>query len=533
MYGQVMLGQIYIIYVYLTFYYSTVFAFYTGEVHIGDYNNKIEGNNPQWSRRKKINAVLFFAETAAGEDYHNFSGLSCLKLEKKPEIKHCTDYPRSILSRKKRYWRFKKETCICYRRLQEGLMSLLNYAQNELGMVTALGSLSNNSFSNSIRYGNTEIQMNDRIETNEEERKPESAPLEANKPSRHNEELFVDTNYPSLSSAEEEQYRKIPLLNVFPKDSPPPFYVFTGEEERIKRSQGPYVEGPEHTEVFKIRTKRDMPVSKPQEISDATYLNQEPKVKTIFDIMDILSNLQRSLFGNMLQDDSDMFMRERDSCPMQNNMFKKIRQPGLFEVVQKTLYSVINASDSGFLMVIVGGNLSDVSSAYSPLVQSIKHISENTDEDSTLIVLTATCPNSPEARVKLSCEELNKQSLPLFAVGPGSDEFSNCYELYDIPITVKRILAKYNSKNREVQPQELEPHSRTKRNIMDMLEDEEEDYYEDEYFHIDDKRAARVTGGAGREKSLGNGCSMLFNPHIKIYIIFIVESFIYYQFIYL
>lgn len=113
----------------------------------------------------------------------------------------------------------------------------------------------------------------------------------------------------------------------------------------------------------------------------------------------------------------DTYTHDGEGCPFPHDLFGRIRQPGLFEVVQKTLYTVINSSETGFLMIIIGGNLSDISSSYSPLVQSIKHVAENTDEESTLIVLTGTCPNSPDSKVKLPCEELNRRNLPLFATG--------------------------------------------------------------------------------------------------------------------
>ncbi|KAL3268203.1 hypothetical protein HHI36_007328, partial [Cryptolaemus montrouzieri] len=299
-----MLGQVFIIYFILTYNLNIVPAFYAGEVSLDDYGNKADKKDIKICK-KKINAVLFFADTVADGDYQNSSGLNCLKLEKKPAIKHCTDYPRSILSRRRRHWHFKRHTCTCYHRLQEGIMSLLNYAKNSLGMVTALGSLSNHSFSNSIRLGNSEINVNNLMEANKEnEEKSNGENLDDSNNLGGQERNQQENTAARLSDKLEEQYRKIPLLNVFPKDSPPPFYAFTDEEERKKRSEGPYVMEPEHTEIFKIRTKRGMPLNKPKEISDTTYLNQEEKVKTIFDIMDIMNSLQRSLFGTMLQDDS-------------------------------------------------------------------------------------------------------------------------------------------------------------------------------------------------------------------------------------
>lgn len=48
-------------------------------------------------------------------------------------------------------------------------------------------------------------------------------------------------------------------------------------------------------------------------------------------------------------------------------------------------------------MVVFGGDLSEVSNWESPLIQTIKHVMENTDPNSTLLVLTGYCPeHTPE-----------------------------------------------------------------------------------------------------------------------------------------
>nr|CAI5834839.1 unnamed protein product [Callosobruchus analis] len=69
--------------------------------------------------------------------------------------------------------------------------------------------------------------------------------------------------------------------------------------------------------------------------------------------------------------------------------------PGLFETVKSTLSSLQESPDP-FLMIIFGGHLSEISDCHSALVQSVKHVTESTDPENTLIVLTTSCPESSE-----------------------------------------------------------------------------------------------------------------------------------------
>lgn len=64
----------------------------------------------------------------------------------------------------------------------------------------------------------------------------------------------------------------------------------------------------------------------------------------------------------------------------------------LFNVVKRSLFDLqMNCEQSGFILIVFGGNLSDICNVYSPLIQTIKHVIENTDESNTLIVLTGSC----------------------------------------------------------------------------------------------------------------------------------------------
>nr|CAH7759258.1 unnamed protein product [Callosobruchus chinensis] len=121
--------------------------------------------------------------------------------------------------------------------------------------------------------------------------------------------------------------------------------------------------------------------------------------------------------------------------------------PGLFETVKSTLSSLQESPDP-FLMVIFGGHLSEIGDSHSALVQSLKHVTESTDPENTLIVLTTSCPESSEAShpevVEIDENPKPKQrhceDFPVFARGPKSEKLSTVSELSDIPTAIKDAL---------------------------------------------------------------------------------------------
>ncbi|CAH1967696.1 unnamed protein product [Acanthoscelides obtectus] len=121
--------------------------------------------------------------------------------------------------------------------------------------------------------------------------------------------------------------------------------------------------------------------------------------------------------------------------------------PGLFETVKSTLSSLQETSDP-FLMVIFGGHLSEIGDPHSALVQSVKHVTESTNPENTLIVLTTSCPETsgadhPEV-IQIDENPALKhqrcQDFPVFAKGPKSDKLSYVAELHEIPAAVKDAL---------------------------------------------------------------------------------------------
>lgn len=115
-------------------------------------------------------------------------------------------------------------------------------------------------------------------------------------------------------------------------------------------------------------------------------------------------------------------------------MVNRENDRGLFETVESTLKN-LQENPEAFLMVVFGGELQEVSDKYSPLVQTLKHVIENTDPENTLIVLTGNCPefkNPNNGVVEINenvkeCRNLNK--IPVYAKG---NHFYNASSLGEV-----------------------------------------------------------------------------------------------------
>lgn len=94
----------------------------------------------------------------------------------------------------------------------------------------------------------------------------------------------------------------------------------------------------------------------------------------------------------------------------------RVQEPSMFELVRRTLREVQNhKSDNGFLMTFFGGNICDIKNPRSDLMQSIKHVLENSDEKNTLTVLTGSCPK--EGRIGND----EGGEIPLYVRGVSTD----------------------------------------------------------------------------------------------------------------
>lgn len=93
------------------------------------------------------------------------------------------------------------------------------------------------------------------------------------------------------------------------------------------------------------------------------------------------------------------------------------QDPGLFQTVKSTL-STLQETPESFVMIVFGGHLSEISDHHSPLVQSLKHVMEQTVPETTLVVLTGSCPDS-EDNVVIVKENVDckNPTIPVFAKG--------------------------------------------------------------------------------------------------------------------
>lgn len=136
------------------------------------------------------------------------------------------------------------------------------------------------------------------------------------------------------------------------------------------------------------------------------------------------------------------------------------QDPRLFQMVKNTL-KTLQGTFEPFIMVIFAGQLSEISDPHSPLIQTIKYVVESTLQETTLIILTGSCPvNEPNVVVINENIDCQKRIVPIFAkgctqnnftlnkvlhmhalvVGPSTEKLLQCQVLYDIPLVIRNLL---------------------------------------------------------------------------------------------
>ncbi|XP_050310047.1 uncharacterized protein LOC126746005 isoform X2 [Anthonomus grandis grandis] len=163
-----------------------------------------------------------------------------------------------------------------------------------------------------------------------------------------------------------------------------------------------------HTEIFEIRLKkRDAKEEEPKQVEIVVEGEVPEKTSTAksWDVLDVMKHVRYSFLGNMLKDTlkNDMKADQDDFADIEH-IGKQKEDAGLFSMVKSTLEVLNSPPESPFLLVIFGGHLSALTNKQSPIFNSIKHVVEMTDMNNTLIAVT------------------------------------ECKLLYDIPLTVRKIL---------------------------------------------------------------------------------------------
>lgn len=178
------------------------------------------------------------------------------------------------------------------------------------------------------------------------------------------------------------------------------------------------ITSPKHTEIFNIRVKRSQHSRENEGKNNNKNMRKsyvtsgKRNTKPTWDVLDIMKHVRFSFLGTFLENNVDQRKDDAADLADVSKLGKEKLDPGLFSLVKSTLCALLEPPESGFLMVIFGGHLQTVADRNSALTQSIKHVIENTDPNKTLIIVT----------------------------GPKSEVLSECTLLYDIPLTLRKIL---------------------------------------------------------------------------------------------
>lgn len=89
-------------------------------------------------------------------------------------------------------------------------------------------------------------------------------------------------------------------------------------------------------------------------------------------------------------------------------------EPTLLELVKRTLRQASSHSTNGYIMTIVGGDISDIANPHSDLMQAAKFVTENTDDRNTLIVITRLCSENNNG---LGIRKTRSEKIPVYARG--------------------------------------------------------------------------------------------------------------------
>nr|CAI5834840.1 unnamed protein product [Callosobruchus analis] len=300
--------------------------------------------NDSGTEENKINVVLFFSNGDAPAKSQ--SGIKLLNMEEKARVKLSTNFHRV------HPYVVQRSAQNCKEMLRDGIQSLVHFCQNALGMKSAVASVSVHEITKDISAQEAEVPHEIRIRQTLE----------------RTQRQFWKTD-PNGRGVRNIQ--KAHLKNI--------------------------VTSPAHKEVFKIRVKRNTETANYERrrcpIRDVNL--GKSKDRPSWDIFDVMQHVRYSFLGKLFEDE---IRKNEFKIPPQKALepikLSKV-DPGLFETVKSTLSSLQESPDP-FLMIIFGGHLSEISDCHSALVQSVKHVTESTDPENTLIVLTTSCPESSE-----------------------------------------------------------------------------------------------------------------------------------------
>ncbi|XP_076265344.1 uncharacterized protein LOC143199423 isoform X1 [Rhynchophorus ferrugineus] len=358
-----------------------------------------------------INVVIFFSAIKPQHALLTKNSMEFLHFHEATRVKHNCMNEHETVTESKLEMIEENQTKHCKDLLKDSLMTLTHYCHTALKMKTAIASVTGTEITNDILEPSSQPRAS-------------SGPEEPgkNKRSSWNDEsdvLFVNTN---------------------------------GDKQKT------IVTGPKHTEVFRIRVRRSEGGEVPEErAGELPELHRHRDHRPKWDVLDVMKHVRYSFLGKMFDNQiENQLKQDQDDLVDIEKLGKEKQDAGLFETVKSTLETLQEPPIANFLMAVFGGHLDSIHNKHSPLVQSVKHVTERTDPENTLIILTGSCS---EERQNNEIKEPHNQphhcSIPVYAKGPKCQMLSECALLYDIPLTIRNILTPEHEKG-AAEPQLME-----------------------------------------------------------------------------
>ncbi|XP_030764142.1 uncharacterized protein LOC115888535 [Sitophilus oryzae] len=345
-----------------------------------------------------INVVVFFANAATKLSCLQKDSMDFLNFHKVARVKHNCHGEATEAEKTE------ETSKLCKDLLKESLMTLTHYCHSVLKMKTAIAAVSSTEISNDIQ-------------------EPE-APY-------HPSNVVFESETPKVK-------RALPILHY---EQPSKNTIIQPNNENNKRT---IITTPKHTEVFQIRVKRKVKKRETEEDVNVPYEGHHKK-KPKWDVLDVMKHVRYSFLGKMFEDKiKNRLSEDEDDFIDIGNLGKEKEDPGLFETVKSTLTTLQDTPEANFLMVVFGGHLHGIKNKHSPMIQSVKHVMENTNAEDTLIIVTGSCIENENKEESAAEEQEHPETIPVYARGPKCDILSECNVLYDLPLTIQKILGLEN-----------------------------------------------------------------------------------------
>ncbi|GLV32350.1 Muscle-specific protein 300 kDa [Carabus blaptoides fortunei] len=406
------------------------------------------------------NVVIFF--TKPNIDYNNLTDQTGISFLKFP-VTGCAEINADIPEAYRNVFGIDHENVDCHAMFNDHLMSLIDWATNVKHMVTATVSTTDSSSSTMIEKSFTDSANKFR---GYEIYKYEMGSPNGRPPNRG--QRGRDRNEPNDFNKDYEQLN--PSNDLEPIDYLIPIIQL---DDLAEFNEEPNRKSNEiHNHDFDLLMTPESPVDNmlgaESNVPQAKVLfNELTNVEKAPQLGDKSADDESSTFDGLLTKLREIFansffnFRAKRSLPTEENsvdprIVGTVRVRPMFDLVRGTLQNLQTQTENhkdqtpGYLMVVLGGNLSEVADPFSDLVQSVKYVLENTDQD-RLILVTCLCPDEFSCNMK---REDRTILVPYYATGFNSDEIAKSRNMFDIFYNVRNSMkkkwSKYHGKTREM-----------------------------------------------------------------------------------